>query len=130
MAARIAGVTLPPNKKIIISLSYIFGIGLTLSRKILEEAKINENAKTDSLNDAEVNKLRDIIENKYRVEGELKREILLNIKRLKEIGTYRGSRHAKGLPVRGQRTKTNNRTVRGNVRRTMGSGRRSASDKK
>ena len=130
MAARIAGVTLPPNKKIIISLSYIFGIGLTLSRKILEEAKISENAKTDSLNDAEVNKLRDIIENKYRVEGELKREILLNIKRLKEIGTYRGSRHAKGLPVRGQRTKTNNRTVRGNVRKTMGSGRRLASDKK
>ncbi|MCH7491983.1 30S ribosomal protein S13 [Patescibacteria group bacterium] len=130
MAARIAGVTLPPNKNIIISLSYIFGIGLTLSRKILEEAKINENAKTDSLNDAEVNKLRDIIENKYRVEGELKREILLNIKRLKEIGTYRGSRHAKGLPVRGQRTKTNNRTVRGNVRKTMGSGRRLASDKK
>ncbi len=128
-AARIAGVTLPQQKRIEISLTYIFGIGLAKSRAILEQANINPDTRTEKLTDQEVNSLRDIIEKTHRVEGELKREILLNVKRLKEIGTYRGSRHSKGLPVRGQRTKTNNRTVRGNVRRTMGSGRAKAAEK-
>lgn len=129
-AARIAGVTLPQNKRIEVALTYIFGIGLTRSQKILTEAKISPDARTEKLTEAEVNTLRDLIEEKYRVEGDLKREILLNIKRLKEINTYRGTRHSKGLPVRGQRTKTNNRTVRGNKRHTMGSGRMKGADKK
>lgn len=129
MAARIAGVTLPQNKRIEISLTYIFGIGLPLSNKILKIANIDPNKRTSTLSEVEVNKLREIIEKGYKVEGELKRDILMNIKRLKEIGTYRGSRHAKNLPARGQRTKTNSRTVRGNVRKTMGSGRRPAAEK-
>ena len=129
MAARIAGVTLPQNKKIEIALTYIFGIGLPLSNKILKMAEIDRNKRTSSLSEVEINKLREIIEKGYKVEGELKREILMNIKRLKETGSYRGERHAKNLPVRGQRTKTNSRTVRGNVRKTMGSGRRPAAEK-
>ncbi len=130
MAARIAGVTLPQNKRIEVALTYIFGIGKTLSKKILSESNIDNNKRTQSLTDNEVNTLRDIIEKKYRVEGELKREILMNIKRLKEVNTYRGSRHSQNLPARGQRTKTNSRTVRGNVRRTMSSGRKKGLDKK
>ena len=129
MPARIAGVTLPHHKKIVYALPYIYGVGLTLSRKILIEAKIDQNKKTSELNENEVNQLRDIIEKNYKVEGELKRDILMNIKRLRETGTYRGHRHAKGLPTRGQRTKTNSRTIRGNVRRTMGSGRKTAGEK-
>jgi small subunit ribosomal protein S13 len=129
MAARIAGVTLPPNKRIEISLTYIFGIGRSLSNKILKEAGIDFNKRTSELGEQETNKLREIIEKGQKVEGELKREILMNIKRLKEIGAYRGSRHAKNLPTKGQRTKTNSRTVRGNIRRTMGSGRKPASEK-
>ncbi len=129
MAARIAGVTLPNNKRIEIALTYIFGIGLTSANKILDQTHIDKNKRTQDLTDEEVNKLREIIEKNYKVEGELKREILMNIKRLKEIGSYRGQRHAKGLPVRGQRTKTNSRTVRGNVRRTMGSGRKPPAEK-
>ncbi|MBI5038056.1 MAG: 30S ribosomal protein S13 [Candidatus Kerfeldbacteria bacterium] len=128
-AARIAGVTLPQQKRIEIALTYIYGIGLSRSRKILETASINGNTRTHELTESQVNSLRDIIEKTHRVEGELRREILLNIKRLKEIGTYRGSRHSRKLPVRGQRTKTNTRTVRGNVRRTMGSGRSKAAEK-
>jgi small subunit ribosomal protein S13 len=110
-------------------LPYIYGIGLTLAHKILSEAKIDQDKRTSELNENEVNKLRDIIEKNYKVEGELKRDILMNIKRLRETGTYRGHRHAKGLPIRGQRTKTNSRTVRGNIRRTMGSGRKTAGEK-
>ncbi|XOU94866.1 MAG: 30S ribosomal protein S13 [Candidatus Kerfeldbacteria bacterium] len=130
MAARIAGVTLPQKKRIEIALTYIYGIGLETSKLILEIAKINPDTKTDILSDQDVNKLRDIIESDHKVEGELRRDLLLNVKRLKEIGSYRGTRHTKGLPARGQRTKTNCRTVRGNTRRTMGSGRVKADAKK
>jgi small subunit ribosomal protein S13 len=129
MAVRIAGVSLPQNKKIGIALAYIFGIGPSLGKKILNEAQISFDIKTQDLKEEDVNKLRNIIEKNYRVEGELRRENLTNIKRLKEIGSYRGSRHAKNLPVRGQRTKTNSRTVRGNVRKTVGSGRKPATEK-
>ena len=129
MAARIAGVTLPQNKRVEIALTYIFGIGTTLASKILKTANIDPNKRTANLSEEEVNKLREIIEKGHKVEGELKRDILMNIKRLKEIGAYRGSRHAKALPVRGQRTKTNTRTVRGNIRKTMGSGRKPPAEK-
>ena len=124
MAVRIAGVILPNNKRIEIALMYLFGIGKTLSQKILDELKIDRNTRTQNLTEEEVNKLREFIEKNFRVEGDLKRDIMANVKRYKEIGCYRGARHAKGLPARGQRTKTNSRTVRGNKRSTMGSGRR------
>jgi len=127
--ARIAGVTLPNDKRIEIGLTYIFGIGRTLSNSILKTANIDPNIRVKDLPEDQVNKLREIIEKKHKVEGELKREILLNIKRLKEIDSYRGSRHSKKLPARGQRTKTNTRTVRGNVRHTMGSGRKPTAQK-
>ena len=126
---RIAGVNIPDNKKIAISLCYIYGIGQSLSRDILASAQIDNNKRTKELDAQEVNKLRDIIEKNYRVEGDLRREITLNIKRLKDIGSYRGSRHKKNLPVRGQRTKTNSRTRRGNVRKTMTSGKRKVEKK-
>lgn len=129
MAARIAGVTLPQNKRIEIALTYIYGIGLSLANKILRQGNVDPNKRTKELSESEVNHLREIIEKGHKVEGELRREVLMNIKRLKEIGSYRGGRHAKNLPVRGQRTKTNSRTVRGNVRKTMGSGRRPAAEK-
>ncbi|MFA4937323.1 MAG: 30S ribosomal protein S13 [Patescibacteria group bacterium] len=127
--ARIAGINLPNDKRIEAALTYIYGIGFTKSKKILVQANIDLNVRTRDLTENQVNKLREIIEKEHRVEGELKREVLLNIKRLKEIGSYRGYRHNRGLPVRGQRTKTNSRTVRGNVRRTMGSGRKSSAQK-
>jgi len=110
-------------------LTYIFGIGESLSNKILKEASIDNNKRTNQLTEQEIGQLREIIEKGHRVEGELKREIIMNIKRLKEIGAYRGLRHSKNLPTRGQRTKTNSRTVRGNVRRTMGSGRKPTAEK-
>jgi small subunit ribosomal protein S13 len=123
---RIAGVNIPENKRIEVSLSYIYGIGVSLSRKILDELKIDINKKASDLSPKEVNDLKDFIEKKYKIEGDLRRQIMINIKRLKDVGAWRGLRHIKGLPVRGQRTKTNNRTVRGNVRKTMGSGRKPA----
>lgn len=126
---RIAGVNIPDNKRIEISLTYIYGIGRSLSNKILAQAKISPDVRANKLSTQELNQLREIIEKGLKVEGELRREKMMNIKRLKEIGSWRGLRHAKGLPVRGQRTKTNTRTVRGNVRRTMGSGRRAAAEK-
>jgi small subunit ribosomal protein S13 len=126
---RIAGATLPANKRIEIALTYLYGIGLTLSKKVLAATNVDPNLRVKDLTDAQANKLRDVIEKTYKVEGDLKREVLLNIKRLKEIGAYRGTRHSKNLPTRGQRTKTNSRTVRGNVRRTMGSGRKPAAEK-
>ena len=129
MAVRIAGVTLPANKRAEIGLTYIFGIGRNLSNKILESAQINCDTKIQSLSEDEVNKLRQLIEKEYRVEGELKREILGNIKRLKEIKCYRGDRHTKNLPCRGQKTKSNTRTCKGNVRKTMGSGRKPTAQK-
>jgi small subunit ribosomal protein S13 len=120
---RISGVNIPDEKRIAISLTYIYGIGVSMAGKILSELGISPDTKTKDLSEAEGNKIREYVEKKIRVEGELKHAIRTNIKRLKEIGCYRGTRHQRGLPVRGQRTKTNNRTVRGNVRKTMGSGR-------
>lgn len=128
MAVRIAGVTLP-NKRIEFALASIFGIGRSRAIQIAREANIALGRKTESLTEPEVSVLRETIEKQYRVEGELRREVFGNVKRLKEIGAYRGLRHSRNLPVRGQRTKTNSRTVRGNVRRTMGSGRRTAAEK-
>lgn len=124
--ARIAGVNLPKNKRMEIALTYIYGIGKSSANHILQQANINRNKKTDELSEQEENALRQIIERKSQVEGELRRVVGRNIKILKEIGSYRGIRHKRNLPVRGQRTKTNSRTVRGNVRRTMGSGRTKA----
>jgi len=120
---RIAGVNIPDEKRIEISLTYIFGIGLSTATKILDELKISKLKRTKDLTEEEQKMIRDYVEKKVRVEGELKHIVRSNIKRLKEVSSYRGVRHQRGLPVRGQRTKTNTRTVRGNVRRTMGSGR-------
>lgn len=124
---RISGINLPDEKRIEVALTYVFGIGPSTSRKILKQLGIDENLRTKELTAEQANNLRDEIEKKYKVEGELKHEVKMNIKRLREIGSYRGARHSRGLPVHGQRTKTNSRTVRGNVRRTMGSGRRTES---
>jgi small subunit ribosomal protein S13 len=126
MAIRIAGVNLPDNKRIEIALTYIYGIGRSRSQRILKKTGIDLNKRAKELEAEEIKKLRDEVEKNYTLEGELKRQITMNIKRLREIGCYRGIRHIKGLPVRGQRTKTNTRTVRGNKRVTMGSGRRKA----
>jgi len=123
---RIAGVNIPENKRIEIALTYIYGVGRALSKKILAEVKIDINKKASDLTAKEVNDLKDYIEKNYKIEGDLRRQVMINVKRLKDIGAWRGWRHIKGLPVRGQRTKTNNRTVRGNVRKTMGSGRKPA----
>ncbi len=123
---RIAGVNIPENKRIEISLTYIYGVGRSLSKKILDQLQIDINKKASDLTPKEVNDLKDFIEKTYKIEGDLRRQIMINIKRLKDVGAWRGLRHIKGLPVRGQRTKTNNRTVRGNVRKTIGSGRKPA----
>jgi small subunit ribosomal protein S13 len=122
--ARIAGVTLPSQKRIIIALTYIYGIGDKRATDILKTVKVDENVRVKDLSPEQENAIRTMVEKDFRVEGELRREVMGNIKRLKDIGSYRGSRHAKKLPVRGQRTKSNSRTVRGNVRKTAGSGRR------
>ena len=111
--ARIAGVDLPRDKRVETGLTYIFGIGRTSSNKILEAAGVNPDTRVRDLTDNEVRKLADIIGDQYMVEGDLRREVAMNIKRLTEIGSYRGSRHRKGLPCRGQRTKTNARTKKG-----------------
>ncbi|MFA6919028.1 MAG: 30S ribosomal protein S13 [Patescibacteria group bacterium] len=129
MAVRIAGVNIPNNKRVEIALTYVYGIGLPLSQKILAELKINPDIRVNDLTDEQTNDLRNKIEKNYSIEGDLKREVISNIKRLKDIKCYRGTRHSKGLPARGQRTKTNNRTVRGNVRKTTGSGRKDAGQK-
>lgn len=126
---RIAGVNIPDNKRIEIALTYVYGIGLSTSQQILKELKISADTRTKDLTTEEANLLRDNVEKKYRVEGELRHIVKTNIKRLKENGCYRGTRHQKGLPVRGQRTKTNTRTVRGNTRKTMGSGRKKSDSK-
>ena len=117
--ARIAGVDLPRDKRIEIALTYIFGIGLTLSKEILAATAINPDTRTRDLTEEEVSKLREYIDKNYKVEGELRREESLNIKRLIEIGSYRGKRHRAGLPVRGQKTKTNARTRKG-PKKTVG----------
>ena len=121
---RVSGVTIPKEKIILISLTYVYGLGLSTAKKILALAKVNENIRTKDLTQVQEDLLREIIEKKYKTEGDLRREVSSNIKRMKDIQTYRGLRHIKKLPVRGQRTKTNSRTVRGNVRKTMTSGRR------
>lgn len=127
--ARISGVNLPNEKRIEVALTYVYGIGLASSNKILKMLKIDPNIRVKALSEEQVNTLRQVIEKDYRVEGELRRERMTNIKRLKEIKCYRGTRHTRGLPVRGQRTKSNNRTIRGNKRVTMGSGRVAAAQK-
>ncbi len=121
---RVAGISIPKEKRIVVALNYIYGVGPTLSKKILAKAKIDENTRTKNLTPEQEDSLRLIIEKEYKTEGDLRREVQANIKRLKDIKAYRGIRHMKHLPVRGQRTKTNSRTVRGNVRKTMGSGRK------
>jgi small subunit ribosomal protein S13 len=122
--ARIAGVDLPKEKRLEIALTYIYGIGLALSRKILAKANVNPDIRVKNMKDDEIAKIQNILNvDNVKVEGDLRREISVNIKRLIDIGTYRGSRHRKGLPARGQRTKTNARTRKG-PRKTVGSGRK------
>ncbi len=122
--ARIAGVTLPNQKRIVIAVQYIYGIGKTRASQILAKATVDEDTRVKDLTPDQENAIRLIVEKEFRVEGELRREVLGNVKRLKDIGAYRGVRHMRSLPVRGQRTRTNSRTRRGNVRKTAGSGRR------
>lgn len=129
MALRISGVNLPDQKRIAIALTSIYGIGRPLATQILQQLKINPDTKTKDLVIAEEQKLREYIEKNLKVEGELRRLVAQNIRHQRDVGTYRGTRHAKHLPVRGQRTKTNSRTVRGNVRRTAGSGRKTTAEK-
>ena len=111
--ARIAGVDLPRNKRMEVALTYIYGIGLVTSREILKRASVNLDKRTDDLEEAEIRKIRDVIEADFKVEGDLRREVSMNVKRLMDLGCYRGLRHRKGLPVRGQRTHTNARTRKG-----------------
>ncbi|MDP3982324.1 MAG: 30S ribosomal protein S13 [bacterium] len=122
--ARVVGVQIPDQKKIRIALTSIRGIGHALSARILQEVGIDPEVKTSTLKPEELNSIKEVIEKKYRVESDLKRDTMSHIKRLKDIGSWRGSRHTKRLPVRGQQTRTNTRTVRGNVRKTVGSGRK------
>lgn len=117
--ARIAGVDLPRDKRVEIGLTYIFGLGRSKANEILKKTAINPDTRVRDLTDDEVNRLREIIDKEYKVEGDLRREVSLNIKRLIEIGCYRGRRHRQGMPVRGQRTKTNARTRKG-PKRTVG----------
>lgn len=111
--ARIAGVDIPKSKKIVAALTYIYGIGPTASMKILEEARVSPDTRTNTLTEDQVARIRDVIDANYRVEGDLRKEVSMNIKRLMDLGTYRGLRHRKGLPARGQRTHTNARTRKG-----------------
>lgn len=128
--ARIAGVDIPKGKRVEVSLRYIFGIGPTSSRKILEQTGISPDVKVRDLTDDEVNRIREVIDKGYRVEGDLRKEINFNIKRFIDIGCYRGLRHRRGLPVHGQRTKTNARTKRGARKTVAGRGRRRGVSKK
>jgi len=126
--ARIAGVDLPKDKRVEIGLCYIYGIGLTSSRKILAQAGVDPDTKVRDLSEGEASHIREIIDREHKVEGELKREVNLNIKRLIEIGSYRGIRHRRGLPLHGQRTRTNARTKRG-ARKTVAGRRRTVTRK-
>ena len=121
--ARIAGVDLPREKRVEVALTYIYGIGLTSAQQILEEAGVNPDTRVKDLTEEETVKIREVLDRKYQVEGDLRREVALNIKRLSEIGCYRGIRHRRGLPVRGQKTKTNARTRKG-PKRTVGAKRK------
>jgi len=116
--ARISGVDIPREKRVDVSLRYIFGIGATIARQVLDEAKIDHSVRVRDLTEAQIAKIREIIDRAHTVEGDLRREVALNVKRLQEIGSYRGIRHRRGLPVRGQRTRTNARTRRG-ARKTV-----------
>jgi len=118
--ARIAGVDIPRNKKIAIAISYIYGIGRSNGSVILKKANVNSDTRVRDLTEEEVNRIREVVDREYRVEGDLRREIQLNIKRLMDIGCYRGLRHRKGMPVRGQRTRTNARTRRGRKGQAIG----------
>jgi len=124
--ARIAGVNLPPKKQIEIALTYILGIGRSLSKEILKEAGIEPNRKAETLKNEEAHRIQEIISSKYKVEGDVRKIQMMSIKRLKDINSWRGLRHRKSLPVRGQTTRVNSRTVRGNVRKTVSSGRKGA----
>lgn len=126
--ARIAGVNIPDNKNVEYSLAYINGVGVSLARKICDQANVKIGVKIKDLSEQEIERIREIIDKNYKVEGDLRMEIAQNIKRLKEIGAYRGTRHARNLPVRGQRSKTNARTKRGK-KVTVGSGRKKAAEK-
>ena len=128
--ARIAGVDLPRNKRVEVGLTYIYGIGLPTSQKILAQARVNPDTRIKDLTEAEVNVLRDLVEKQHAVEGDLRREVSLNIKRLTEIGAYRGLRHRRSLPTRGQRTRTNARTRKGIKKTVPGRGRRRGAKKK
>jgi small subunit ribosomal protein S13 len=121
---RIIGVNIPDNKQIGIALGYIYGIGRSSAKVVLKEAKIDPAAKAKDLSPEQMKTIEEVIKRNYRVEGDLKRDVMMNIKRLKDIIAWRGMRHSRNLPVRGQRTRTNTRTVRGNVRKTVGSGRK------
>lgn len=121
---RLLGVNIPDNKRVEIALTYIYGIGPTLSKKIIKGIKISPDKRAKDLSAEELNNIKNFVENNFRIEGELKQLVRQNINRLKELQAYRGLRHARHLPVRGQRTKTNSRTVRGNIRKTAGSGKR------
>lgn len=123
---RIVGINIPDNKKIEYSLPYIYGVGLPLARKILKQVQVDPHKLAKDLTPIEVNRIREVVEKSYKIEGDLRRDVMTNIKRLRELQSYRGSRHIRGLPVRGQRTKTNSRTRRGNTRKTMGSGRKTS----
>mgnify|MGYP000697206823 CR=1 FL=1 len=118
--ARIAGVDLPSGKRIEVALTYIYGLGRTLARKVIEEAGVNPDTRVHKLTDEEIARLRNIIEKDYKIEGELRTEVSMNIKRLIDIGSYRGLRHRRGLPVRGQRTRTNARTRKGKRKTVAG----------
>lgn len=122
MAVRISGVTIPNDKRVEIALTYIYGIGPKFSKNILDLSKVDKNIRVKDLKESEINAIREIVEKKFTTEGDLRREVASNIKRYKEIGARKGICHSKHLPVKGQRTKTNSRTVRGNKRSTMGSG--------
>jgi len=128
--ARIEGVDLPRNKRVEVALTYIYGIGLSRSRQILNATKVNPDTRVKDLSEAEASALRDYIAKNYKVEGDLRREVQMNIKRLIEIGCYRGLRHRRNLPVRGQRTRTNARTVKGPRKTVAGRGRRRGAAKK
>jgi len=121
---RILGVNIPDEKEVEVALTYIYGVGLSSSRFILKQAEISNRKKVKDLQSEDVNRLQGVIEKNFQIEGNLRQKIRRNIQLLKELGAYRGLRHARRLPVRGQRTKTNSRTVRGNVRKTAGSGKR------
>lgn len=125
---RISGITIPADKRIEVSLTYIYGIGLTRSRQILTQAGIDPNVRANKLDENELDKIRGLIDSGYKVEGDLRREVAANVRRLKDIGSYVGSRHSKGLPVHGQKTKTNARTRKGK-KMTVGSGRKPAASK-